>query len=102
MIKEPQIARTAIFVLQPRHHVLQNRKGPTTFVDLIGRQSVAPLNIDELTFTNIVQRDQALAFAPLDRQRAARFIGEKIFDRREQVRTKSSFFLANSIQVLAL
>ena len=67
LIKEPQIARAAIFVPQPRHHLLQNRQRPTAFVDLVGRQSVAPPNVDGLALPNLLQRNQPLSFASLDR-----------------------------------
>ncbi|PYL83195.1 MAG: hypothetical protein DMF21_00065 [Verrucomicrobia bacterium] len=46
---------TAILLPQPRHHLFQNRKRPTTFIDLVGRQSVAPLNIDALMLTQFLE-----------------------------------------------
>ncbi|PYJ91444.1 MAG: hypothetical protein DME54_08645 [Verrucomicrobia bacterium] len=46
---------TAILLPQPRHYLFQNRKRPTTFIDLVGRQSVVPLNIDALMLTQFLE-----------------------------------------------
>ena len=49
-----------------------------------------------------VQRHRLLSFASFLRHRAPVFTDEKMFERRQQIRTQSSFLFANSIEVPAL
>src|SRR4029077_18803011 len=83
-------------------HLLQKRESPAAFVDLVGGQTIAPLHNEAPPLTNVIQGNQALTLAALGCHCVARLVGQKMFERRKQVRTQSSLFFADSIQILPL
>ena len=64
---------------------------------MIGWFYVAPLGD-----AKFVQRHRLLSFASLYGHRAAVLTDEKMFQRRQQIRTQASFLFANIIEVPAL
>ena len=101
-MNEAHISGAAILVAQSRHHLLQDRKGPMSFIDLIGREPIAVFRLNALFLLDVVERNQPLSFTAFERHGVPRLIGDKILDRRKQIRTQSSLFLANSVQIFAL
>src|SRR5262249_39317713 len=97
LIEEPHIAGAAVFFPQPRHYLLQQRESPTPLIHFIGGGPVAALPIDQVPLLYILERNQALSFAALQSHGMARLVGEKMFHRRKQVRTKASLFLAHGV-----
>jgi len=58
--------------------------------------------LDSLVAPQFLQRDEPLPLSSLDRHCATLLVGQKIFQRPKQIRTKSSFFLADGIETFAL
>jgi hypothetical protein len=67
---------------------------------LIGRQTVVPFNLEALTLTEFLGRDDLLSFSSLDRYGATPFVGQKIFERRKQIGTKPPLLLPKPESVL--
>src|SRR5207237_8608298 len=67
-----------------------------------GRKRAGWLQTTRFLSTQFFQRNELLAFATFDRHRAAVFVGQKVFQRGEQVRTQSSLLFAHSPQIPAL
>jgi TolB-like protein len=63
---------------------------------------VAPPDVDGLTLAKLLQRNQPVSFASLDRHGMAPFVGQKMFHRCKQIRTKSPLFLTDSTQISSL
>src|SRR5207247_8403293 len=72
---------------------------PTALVNAIRAQFVGRLLVRALAREQIVQRNQRPAFASFDGQFAIPRFGEKILDRRQQIRTQTSPFLPDSFEV---
>src|SRR5436190_12160493 len=86
---------------QSRHHLLQDRKGPMSFIDLIGREPIAVFRLNALSLLDVVERNQPLFFTAFERHHATRLVRENV-SLTQQVPTKSSFFLAHTVQIFVL
>src|SRR5437763_6810829 len=74
------------------HHLLQDRKGPMSFIDLIGREPIAVFRLNALSLLDVVERNQPLFFTAFERHHATRLVRENV-SLTQQVPTKSSFSL---------
>src|SRR4029077_10219681 len=83
-------------------HAIQQRRSPTALVNALGSKRVGWLNAAPFLSTQFFQRNELLAFATFDRHGAAVFVGQKVLQRREQIRTQSPLLFAHSPQVPAL
>src|SRR5207248_10630656 len=71
-------------------------------VNALGSEEVGWLHAAPFLITQFFQRNELLAFATFDRYRAAVFVGQKVLQRGEQVRTQSPLLFAHSAQIPAL
>src|ERR1043166_9144625 len=85
LFEKPHVARATILFPQSSHYLLEDRKGPTTFVELISGEPVASLDIAVLTLAYLVQRNQVLALTTFGGHCMTRLVHHKIFQRRKQV-----------------
>src|SRR5207248_4527803 len=77
-------------------------RSPTALVNALGSERVGWLHAAPFLNTQFFQGNELLAFATFDRHRAAVFVGQKVLQRGEQVRTQSSLLFAHSAQIPAL
>src|SRR5262249_34850293 len=78
------------------------RRSPTALVNPLGSERVGWLPAAPFFGAQFFQRNEPLALSTLDRRRAAVFVGYKVLQRREQIRTQSPFLFAHSAQIPAL
>src|SRR5207247_11219379 len=71
-------------------------------INQLGSHWVRWFHLDPLVSPQLFQRDEPLPFSSLNRHSTTPFVGQKIFQRSKQVRTKSPLFLADSVQIFVL
>src|SRR5437867_11730754 len=100
-IEQRRVTSLTVSILQSAQHAIEQCRSPTALVNALGSERVGWLHAAPFLSTQFFQGNELLAFATFDRHRAAVFVGQKVLQRGEQVRTKSSLFFADSIQILA-
>src|SRR5206468_12956800 len=101
-IEQRRVTSLTVSILQSAQHAIQQCRSPTALVNALGSERVGWLHTAPLLSTQFSQGNELLAFATFDRHRAAVFVGQKVLERGEQVRTQSSLFFAHSAQIPAL
>src|SRR5439155_21482811 len=72
------------------------------FINQLGSHWVRWSHLDPLVGPQFFQRDEPLPFSSLNRHSTTPFVGQKIFQRAKQIRTKSPLFLTDSVQISVL
>lgn len=101
-LEECSLPARAKFILQPRQHLVEHAQGPASFVYLIGGQVAGGFWLAPLMGQNLIERNRLFAFTPFDRACPVPLVGEKMFQRNEQVGSEMSLLAPDRIEVLAL
>src|SRR6266480_2734426 len=101
-IEQRRVTSLTVSILQSAQHAIQQGRSPTALVNALGSERVGWLHATPFLSTQFFQGNELLAFATFDRHRAAVFVGQKVLQRGEQVRTQSSLLFAHSAQIPAL
>src|SRR6266513_2048539 len=101
-IEQRRVTSLTVSILSSAQHAIQQRRSPTALVNALGSERVGWLHAAPFLSTQFFQRNELLAFATFDRHRAAVFVGQKVLQRGEQVRTQSPLLFAHSAQISAL
>src|SRR5213596_2096390 len=101
-IEQRRVTSLTVSILQSAQHAIEQCRSPTALVNALGSERVGWLHAAPFLITQFFQRNELLAFATFDRHRAAVFVGQKVLQRGEQVRTQSSLLFAHSAQIPAL
>src|SRR5437667_3719174 len=101
-IEQRRVTSLTVSILQSAQHAIEQCRSATALVNALGSERVGWLHAAPFLSTQFFQRNELLAFATFDRHRAAVFVGQKVLQRGEQVRTQSSLLFAHSAQISAL
>src|SRR5262249_32621963 len=101
-VKQVGPAGGPVFLFQQGQNLCQHRRCPAALVDRFGSNWIGRLDLDLLLAAKFFQWDKSHSFASLGCHRPTPLVSQKIFQRPKQIRTKSSFVLANRIETVAL
>ena len=100
-IEQGSFSGAAIFLLQSREHLIEDRGRPVALVNLLGGQVFGWLQIEALLHQNLVERNGLIAAAAFDRLRAVMLVREKMLQRHQQVGTQPAFLAPRGFEIPA-
>src|SRR5438477_5067127 len=91
-IEEESSSGVAIFMVESGENLVQHRRCPLSFENLISRQGVDWFQIETVMLGNFFKRECFFAPTALCRHRPVSLVREKVLERHEQVGTQPPFF----------